>query len=80
LATPILAFAAISACSAARMSGRRSSKDDGMPGGNFRRHFLLHELASADHASGILAEQQTDLILGLLDLLLQRVGMVCAAL
>ena len=42
------------------------------PGGHFGRHLLLHELASADHAAGILPEQQADLVFGLLDLLLQR--------
>ena len=32
-AAPMLALAAISCCSAARMSGRRSSRSDGRPGG-----------------------------------------------
>ncbi len=34
-------------CSAARISGRRSSSADGKPGGHFRRHLLFHELAPA---------------------------------
>ena len=33
LATPISAFAAINACSASRMSGRRSRRDEGSPAG-----------------------------------------------
>ncbi len=36
-AAPMLALAAISCCSAWRMSGRRSSRSDGMPSGTSRR-------------------------------------------
>ena len=44
--------------------GRQSS-------GHLGRQFLLHEILAADDSAGILPEQQSNLILGLLDLLLK---------
>ena len=63
----MMALAATRFCSAARMSGRRSSNEDGNPGGHRRRLLLLSQRAPARHCAGVSAQQQADLVLGLLD-------------
>ena len=51
-AAPMLALAAISCCSAWRMSGRRSSKSDGIPTGTSRKDCTAGMAGAASRASG----------------------------
>ena len=65
-ATPICALAAISCCSACRMSGRRSSKDEGSPAGT-SSGWGWPPAFSPEQCLRIFAEQNADEVLLLLN-------------
>ena len=69
----MLAFAAIIACSAARISGRRSSSAEGRPAGTSGGAYIKAEGARAFDVPRVFPEQQRHLVLRLFDLL-PRVG------
>ncbi len=66
LATPMRALAAMSVCSARRMSGRRSSSSDGTPAGTAGRISCI-EGQAARNGSRVAPEQHTQGVFGLAD-------------
>ena len=72
MATPIFGVGGDQVLLGGADIGTALQQRGGQPGGHLRGQLLLGEAAAADHAAGILAQQQVDLILGLLDLLLER--------
>ncbi len=61
-------------CSAARISGRRSRRAEGKPGGTSGGSCCSVSDFSAKHGIGVFPQQEADLILGLLDLPLDLPG------
>ena len=66
LATPMRALAAMSVCSARRMSGRRSSRSDGTPGRHRRQDQLIDGQAARD-GPRVAPEQHTQGVFRLAD-------------
>ena len=65
------ALAATSCCSAARMSGRRSSNSDGSPAGTSTRIGVRSQRATARNGAGVAAEQHAERVLELAGLTLE---------